>query len=500
MKLRALGWLGVGALLVWAAYVSPALAILGAFATVVAFGLFVTPKFALGAIALFLAIQPLLVNLAGTSLTPLWLALHRLHQAFAVAAVVRVAFFLGEAKLRRWLWLTTAFLAAGLTSALVARVPLQTMVLGAFLAVKFQVFLLLALTIPWDERDCARIMRVALWLGPLLLASGVLLWLAPAAVQNLFIDTTLEGGGVVLREGLNPMQGIFSHPGVFGWAMAITGCYALAALLTSRTAWPAGPTVSLGASVLGILASLRRKPLVALPLAALYGVMRFATGRRRWAVLALFAVLAGGGAVLVTNRLEAEYRDALNYVDPQGATMPRVLLYVTGVQIANARFPLGAGFGRFGGYASTLDYSPLYDEYGLSRVYGLTPEEPMYVLDTYWPHIAAETGWLGAAMLLAFLLLLVLDASRVARAAVDPATKALAVGAALALLEGLVESAAGPVFEVSLFAFAIAVPLGISLVRSAERPPVAGAAPASADVPSRPWPGAGPGPLPASPR
>ena len=311
-------------------------------------------------------------------------------------------------------------------------------------------------------------MRAALWLGPLLLASGVLVWLAPPAVQDFFVDTTSEGEGTVVREGLNAMYGIFPHPGVFGWAAAIAGCYALAALLTRRTAWRVGGTVSLGASMLAILGSLRRKPLLALPVAALYGATLFAKGRQRWVVLVMFAVLAGSTSVILINRLQASYRDAQNYVVPGEVTVPRILLYVTGAAIATARFPLGAGFGRFGGYASTLDYSPLYYEYGLSGIYGLTPENPMYAMDTYWPHIAAETGWVGAVILLGFFLLLIQRSTRVALAASDPATKALAMGAALALLETVVESAAGPVFEISLFAFAIAVPIGVSLARLGE--------------------------------
>ena len=263
------------------------------------------------------------------------------------------------------------------------------------------------------------------------------------------------------------MQGIFSHPGVFGWASAVTGCYAVAALLVGRPGWRALATGNLVSSVCAILASLRRRPLLALPVVTVYGVMRFATGRRRWEVLALFAMLVGGTTWLAVGRLEAEYRDALMYLDPTAPTAPRVLLYVTGVDIANSRFPLGAGFGRFGGYAATLDYSPLYDQYGFNRVWGLSPDAPFYLQDTYWPHIAAETGWFGAAVLLAIYLLLVERASRASRRAVDAATKAVAVGAVLAMLEGLIESLAGPVFEVALFSYAIAVPLGITLARSA---------------------------------
>src|SRR5437773_2168632 len=193
-RLRALGALVIVGLLVWASYAVPEVASLVAFTAVVAVGLFVAPKLAVAVIGLFLVLQPVLVDLAGTSETPLGLALHRLHQAFTVAAVFRIAVFVGwkrvDQRLRIWFWLTLLFAAAGLGSALRAQVPFQTMALGAFLAVKFQVFLLLALTIPWSERDCRRIMRVALWLGPLMLASGVLVWLAPPVVQDFFVDTT----------------------------------------------------------------------------------------------------------------------------------------------------------------------------------------------------------------------------------------------------------------------------------------------------------------------
>ena len=469
---RALAAAVVVSLLVWAAGSDSTVSILAAFTTVVTVGLFLVPRFALAVIGVFLMTQQVLVNLAGGSVTPLGLALHRLHQAFAVAAVVRVAVFLSwervGPRLRPWFWLTAAFVALGVVSGLREHVPLTTIALGAFLAVKFPLFLLLALTISWDERDCERIMRAALWLGPLLFVSGVVIWMLPSDAQGIFVDHTADAESYARGE-LAAMQGIFSHPGVFGWAAAVTGCYAVAALVVGRRSWLAPATGGVAASIGGILASLRRKPLVALPVVTVYAVMRFATGRRRWTVLALFAVLAGGAAWIVVERIRAEYRDALMYVDPMAPTVPRLLLYATGIQIADSRFPLGAGFGRFGGYASVLDYSPLYDQYGLSQVWGLNPENPYYIEDTYWPHIAAETGWLGSVILLALFVLLIERAARAALRATDVATKALAVGAALALLETLIESVAGPVFEVALFTYATAVPLGIALSSPARR-------------------------------
>jgi len=469
-KLQLLGVVAVALLLVWAAAAASTMSILVAFTLVVTLGLFLVPKAALAIMGVYLLAQSLLVNLAGGPTTPLGLALHRLHQAFVVAAAIRVVVFMWwkpvAPRLRPWLWLTAAFLVLGTASGFLQHVPLTTLALGAFLAVKFPVLLLAALTVAWDERDCERIARWTLWLGPFLLISGIIIWLAPPEVQDLFVDHSLETE-FYGREEFAAMQGIFNHPAVFGWAVAWTGCYAIAGLLAGRRSWRAIGAGSLLASVAGILVSLRRKPLLALPLATLYGVMRFGTGRRRWTVLALFALLGGTGVWLATPRLEAEYRDALTYVDPTGATVPRVLLYVTGVEIANARFPLGAGFGRFGGYASVLDYSPLYDEYGLSQVWGLSQDTPYYLQDTYWPHIAAEAGWFGALIVLVLYLLLGERTSRVALSAKDDATRVIAIGATLALVEGLIESAAGPVFEIALFAYAVAVPLGIALVRGA---------------------------------
>ena len=112
-----------------------------------------------------------------------------------------------------------------------------------------------------------------------------------------------------------------------------------------------------------------------------------------------------------------------------------------------------------------LDYSPIYDEYGLSDLYGLGKEDPYYIEDTYWPHIAAETGWVGAVVLLLLYVLLLERAARVAMRAPGSATKALAVAACLAMIEGFIESGAGPVFEEALFALAVGVPLGATLVR-----------------------------------
>lgn len=78
----------------------------------------------------------------------------------------------------------------------------------------------------------------------------------------------------------------------------------------------------------------------------------------------------------------------------------RGYLYTAGYQIAKDFFPLGTGFGTFGSFISREFYSPLYYEYGLSNIWGLSPSTPYYIADTYWAMIMGETGFLGVILLI----------------------------------------------------------------------------------------------------
>jgi hypothetical protein len=88
---------------------------------------------------------------------------------------------------------------------------------------------------------------------------------------------------------------------------------------------------------------------------------------------------------------------------------PRAVLYKTGERIANDNFPLGAGFGRFGSYPSRIFYSPVYDHYEVSGIYGLSRAYPDFIDDTTWPSVAGETGY-GGAIIYAIGVILVLFA------------------------------------------------------------------------------------------
>lgn len=84
-------------------------------------------------------------------------------------------------------------------------------------------------------------------------------------------------------------------------------------------------------------------------------------------------------------------------------TSARSLLTQYGFAIAFQCFPLGSGFATFATYMSGVYYSPLYYEYGLNNIWGLSPAYPAFITDTFWPAVVAQFGFLGLA---AFVVLL----------------------------------------------------------------------------------------------
>ncbi|MFH0926567.1 MAG: hypothetical protein V1872_13215, partial [bacterium] len=73
----------------------------------------------------------------------------------------------------------------------------------------------------------------------------------------------------------------------------------------------------------------------------------------------------------------------------------RNALYWTGLSIMKENFPLGEGFGRFGGFISYKYYSPVFEKYGIHSVYGLSTKKGNFISDTFWPMIIGEGGLLG---------------------------------------------------------------------------------------------------------
>lgn len=82
--------------------------------------------------------------------------------------------------------------------------------------------------------------------------------------------------------------------------------------------------------------------------------------------------------------------------------MARPATYETSVQIMfHDYIPFGSGLGSFGTAAAAKEYSPLYYKYGLNGIWGLTPDNPMFLADAFYPTLA-EFGIVGLFFFLWF--------------------------------------------------------------------------------------------------
>lgn len=78
----------------------------------------------------------------------------------------------------------------------------------------------------------------------------------------------------------------------------------------------------------------------------------------------------------------------------------RFVLLKKGFEIARDHFPTGAGLGTFGSEMSRRYYSMIYDQYGISNIWGLSRSYSSFINDNYWPMIMGQFGFVVMFMLI----------------------------------------------------------------------------------------------------
>jgi hypothetical protein len=106
-------------------------------------------------------------------------------------------------------------------------------------------------------------------------------------------------------------------------------------------------------------------------------------------MLALVPVVALLAVSVAWTQLQA-------YIGSEYEDRVRTMMYVISYRIDVSFFPFGTGFGTFGSMPSrTLYWSPVYDHFDLSVLWGATPRNAIFLMDVSWPKIFGETGLIG---------------------------------------------------------------------------------------------------------
>lgn len=161
-------------------------------------------------------------------------------------------------------------------------------------------------------------------------------------------------------------------------------------------------------------------------LAALFTCFVFVTIFYHVSIKKFFMYTLTSGAVLIFVSLSApiaseiEYKFQL-YFGEHRERAPRNVLYVAAYQISQDYFPFGSGQGTFGSYPVGKVYSPIYYDYDLTTVHGLSPEDTFgntgshFIFDTHWSSIIGEMGFIAAFLYFCLWMLPAVKAARFIR-------------------------------------------------------------------------------------
>ncbi|MDR6211000.1 hypothetical protein QE364_002719 [Nocardioides zeae] len=290
-----------------------------------------------------------------------------------------------------------SFVFLGVFSGVIRGVDLTVLTAGTVLAAKAVIAGWAVSKLSWSRAEIRRLRTPAVVSLAAVLGGSVMNLVAPVPWNEIFSVS----GGTIDRYGLPSLISIFIHP--FDLAFYTATAVVIYLAIRAETSRTRASWTFVAALVIQLVLTFRRKDLLALVLA----VLSTSSRRQRLAAIipvTVLAVLASPIAVpFVAEQAQALVQQYLG----EGSEEARTVLTVAGFGLASQLFPFGAGFGRFGSRTAAENYSPDYYTLGFDAVYGLGPgsDDGFFLTDTAWPAIIGESGYIGAASFLAFLLI-----------------------------------------------------------------------------------------------
>lgn len=317
-----------------------------------------------------------------------------------IVALPRLPTALDHSSLRALILIAVAMAAIGAISALSnpmldAETVLRAILVGTLIDIKIFVcavaFSSVLLTCDAKERN-HMVRAICLMIVALALFNGLL------QILDLLRGTDLRGRTLLQRGTLVVPQGLFDHK----YKSAFLNLLGTVALLSWRPSGT-GPVLLRGAAV-ALLVGLTLAALSVKEIAGLMVVLTLYAMRGRGLVSAYFIALMAGIAALaliaIPNPVGQVIVDRWTlFISGSDILTVRTRLHLAAIQIAQERFPLGAGTGSFGSSpAHEIHYSAYYHLYGISQLHGGSEWDGAFLTDTFWPKVLGETGLIGFAL------------------------------------------------------------------------------------------------------
>jgi O-Antigen ligase len=409
-----------------------------------------------------------------------------------------------------WSWVrelsVIVLVAVALVSSLINGVAATVWLPGMLLLCKGFAMFYVARLLSITDDQVRWAMRVGLGVGIVVLIVGAVELVAPGVLTSIGLGPSQE------RVGLPAVKSLFYHPQLFGWFCAFNALFLIAHHGLLRRRWMLGLAIVFS---MATILSARRRAMLSLVAGFVSGAIVDATSGRRGAVrralrwlpatvslvvlsiaflpalvglyqltIDRYAVDSGIGGTIEIGPLTVDVGSPDDAAGDAKGAPARVALYQASLLVARDHFPLGAGLGRFGSWMSRTEYSDLYHEYGLDRVYGLSPQNPVFITDTFWPQVLGELGVIGLAAYGVFLGAVGVSLVRLYRRHRELLpVAAVILSAGMILGQTIVESLASPILNSPPQTYLIMLTLGGVLAWKSRGPVAAVRDPAEDEAP-----------------
>lgn len=349
------------------------------------------------------------------------------------------------------------FILIGIISSIIHKVPMIIASSQFIIYIKSFLFFYIFIYLPVNTEIVKLYMRVFFWAGCILFFFGLVDLAAPVQFREFVGSSTV----LEIRFNMPSVKSLFIHPAKFGWFMNFLALYCFAFFLVYKR-WP---FLWLGLLFLaGCFLSMRVKAIVGFIMSLWLGffISPFKKGKNAvfivlFIMMSIMLIFLGSMLLELIETKYNIYFRAETYTDAA-----RNVLYFKSIDVARDAFPLGVGFGRYGSWMSYVYYSPVYYQYGLSQVWGLSKEYPNFIMDTFWPMIIGEIGFFGLALFIIIFFIMVKMLYKNIRKRKNPLVQSFSLGTFMIFIESIIESIAAPVYVSPPWSFLIFGALGIA--------------------------------------
>ena len=254
---------------------------------------------------------------------------------------------------------------------------------------------------------------------------------------------------------------IFIHPGTFAWLISSSACICFCKWIVGNEKLSG---IIFAVFVVALIVAMRKKTLIALFIGILVILWMTRKNIANW-MKSLFLIAGLGGCIfLIFPTYFLSMLGSLRFEEALlGEFTPRLKIAVASLTLAVENFPLGTGLSTFGSATSVDAYSPLYDEVGLSNDYGMTSSEPKFLMDTFWPMLIAEIGFLGVLFYLNCLIGIGRRLFTYASSCKSVDFKVITFVAIMLFCKSFVESVSTPIFSKLTYSIFVAFYCGVAL-------------------------------------